>query len=297
MEQAAQPAITNEELDNHIEKERKNLYHIARTYRRGLLSNEDMIGLYGNEIRDGFFRYLDSNGLRLHPHIEKNWHRFLEDHDLYKKHMEPNSQHEEPWLRFRDENDHAKFYEAATADKVSFFTLMEEFHLPAEYFKPISEHCIVPNLEYLPTIPKKGFDVAIVYKLADAGGLDFENDPVGKSFTLVDEHGLKAELEIRWKIYVKRHDTEYSAFGTIEGYTTARKRRIEISALEDNRIRFITKLDIDDMNTYGQFPLWKEYRKESAELYDLQLRSVQSLADHYKSLVTDDTDGRGKTIS
>lgn len=152
MEQAAQPVITREELDKHIEKEREKLCHMTRQYKKGYLTDGELIRFFENEIWEGFFQYLQSSGLVIFPHIKTNWHRFLEDHELYKKNMEPNSQLEDPWLRSCDENDHAKFYEAATADKVSFFTLMEAFRIPVECFNPYSEHCIVPDWRFSPSV-------------------------------------------------------------------------------------------------------------------------------------------------
>lgn len=141
MNKALQPAIPKEELDEHIEKTREKLRRIAESYKSGYLTREERYRLFNTEIYEGFFKYLQSRQLKVYPYIKKNQHRFLEDHDLYKKNMEPDSQVEEPWLRYYEKSDSNTyiFYEASTADKISFFMLMDEFQIPVEYFREIDK--------------------------------------------------------------------------------------------------------------------------------------------------------------
>ena len=41
-----------------------------------------------------------------------------------------------------------------------------------------------------------GMAGSVTFELADDGGLSTDPDPIGKTFTLVDDLGLKAEIEI-----------------------------------------------------------------------------------------------------
>lgn len=140
IKKAMQPVISKDDLDEHIEKTRAKFRRTTQAYKNGYLSENERFNLFDTGILEGFFRYLESKNLKSLPYIKANWHRFLEDYNLYKRDMEPNSPIEEPWLRYYDQNDYKVFYEADIADKAAFFMLMDEFNIPVEYFKPLSEH-------------------------------------------------------------------------------------------------------------------------------------------------------------
>lgn len=145
MKKAMQPAISKEELGEHIERTREKFRRITQAYKNGYISENERFHSFDTGILEGFFRYLESKGLKGLPYIRANWQRFLEDYNLYQNDMEPNSSIEEPWLRYYDQSDHKTVYEANITDKANFFMLMEEFRIPVEYFEPLPEHCTVSD--------------------------------------------------------------------------------------------------------------------------------------------------------
>lgn len=120
IKEAMQPVISKDDLDEHIEKTRAKFRRITQAYKNGYLSENERFNLFDTGILEGFFRYLESKSLKSLPYIKVNWHRFLEDYNLYKRDMEPNSPIEEPWLRYYVPNNYKLFYEADIADKVTF---------------------------------------------------------------------------------------------------------------------------------------------------------------------------------
>lgn len=81
--------------------------------------------------------------------------------------------------------------------------------------------------------------------------------------TLIDHHGLKTKVE-----GLQNHKgSTYIGFGTIEGYTSARPREIQITTGPKGQIRCLsTKQGKDDVNVFQRFPLWQEYHRKMQEL-------------------------------
>lgn len=136
MQKAKQPVLAKEELDEHIRKMCGKFRRIEEACENGLLSEAERERRISTEIREGFLRYLESRGLECLPHIQKNWHRFLEDRAAFLQKQAPDSRTEAPWLRYRDKTADGAVFEADTADKAGFFRMMEAFRIPAEFFRP-----------------------------------------------------------------------------------------------------------------------------------------------------------------
>lgn len=132
--------------------------------------------------------------------------------------------------------------EAARQDQDTFFHLMKSFLVPPEYFSPRPDDMPVPNMVQI-----HPYSAACIYGIhftcTDDGGLLTEKKPVGKTFTLTNDIGLKAVLTIREDrrqgdrngmdfdemVYISDHKlkvakAEFLAEGCIEGYTACDRK-------------------------------------------------------------------------
>ncbi len=196
-----------------------------------------------------FYDLLRNNGLRTNLN-SKSWLRFLDDYALWSGNGTPCSLIEEPWLLDDNLDDHYedKFWlaairpargygatssafvfenEASIHDKSQFFKLMEAFRITTEYFEPLPEGIIAPDKHWTHTYTG-GCTYVIGYNCVDDGGLLAESDPVGKTYILNNDLGLKAVVTItedRRKQDRGQMDYddfypmgEYLSEGNIEGY-------------------------------------------------------------------------------
>lgn len=156
--------------------------------------------------------------------------------------------------------------EASDRDKVHFFQLMETFMIPPEYFEPLPEESPKPQKRDYPSGTLDNY-TRITFKCTEDQDLLVDREKaIGKTYTLIDQNGLKAEIEVIEILEDNKKDNDADsslrAFGTIEGYTSSRKREIEV-ALFDNtaEIHLITLISRDDKEALDMHPLWEGYRE------------------------------------
>lgn len=279
--QCQREAISESDLNNHIFKSRERFSWFMSRYKSGFMTNEDLVGHFNSEFNEGFYKYLESKRLYLRLD-EKRWERFIADYSLWKKNEQPSIQAGGPWLLYLED-----YLEASVLDKISFFKLMNEYLVPIERFKPSRDSCIKPRHRYLGY--GNGIAGVVIFHLVDDGGLSTDPDPVGKTFTLVDESGVKAEIDIVRETPEEnnrcnnRMTSKYDAVGTIEGYTSARKRKIYVSEIEQQEIGFyVCGVDNDDLEVLYSFPLWKEFNEHVAEKRRICNKHIETLIEHYK---------------
>ena len=96
----------------------------------------------------------------------------------------------------------------------------------------------------------------------------------GAAVILIDHHGLRTVLETPWSLtpeqeYRKRNcGVDLIGTGCVEGYTSDRKRDIDIYLNGSGRIEYLEfEMQDDDWEVYRHFPLWEDARTEKAK-YD-----------------------------
>ena len=280
--QCLREAISESDLNDHINKSRERFSRIMNAYKSGVISRDEMVRSFSSEFSKGFYEYLDSKRLNLRFN-EKSWKSFITDYSLWKKNDQPSIQAGDPWLLCRDDSS-----EASGPDKISFFKLMNEYLVPVEYFKPTRDSCIRPRHRYL--LYGTGMVGSVTFELADDGGLSTDPDPIGKTFTLVDDLGLKAEIEIIRETPEEnnrcnnRFESKYDAVGTIEGYTSTRKRTINVSEIRRGVVYlYVCDVDNDDLDVLHSLPLWKEFNEHMAEKGKICDEHMEKLINHYMS--------------
>lgn len=242
--------IKDENLESSVDEAYKEFQRAGRIYSRGLLTDDEFWRNMYNSYHEHFYGFLKNNGLRT-CFTTKSWLRFQEDHSLWCSKSVPNSSVGEPWLLDDNLDDHfedkgwlgiirsARGYgmassafaiedEASVHDKSQFFRLMEAFHITADYFEPLPEGIIAPDKHWTHTY-SGGCTYVIGYNCVDDGGLLSEAEPIGKTYTLKNDLGLKAVVTITEDRRKQDRGSmdyddycplgEYLSDGYIEGYT------------------------------------------------------------------------------
>lgn len=277
-------AISESELSQHIAYSKNAFYNINKQYHRGILLDEELRDRFKSAFQSGFHDFIKDKNLK-YKFNDNSWKVFVEEYNTWKE-TKCLPDNDEPWL-YLDKS------QAGKADMISFFKLMEAFLIPVEYFKPFPDGCVIPEI-YLAHSFHDAEYKCVRFFLTDDGGLFSDENPVGKTYVLVDCHNLKAELEIREmktkEIYHNCwHISKFCGFGTIEGYTSDKKRDIYITDIKDsviwlyleygyNEYRNEYNIDAEDELAFRNFPLWKEYHEV--------MRFHHKIADeHQKTLI------------
>ena len=108
-------------------------------------------------------------------------------------------------------------------------------------------------------------------------------------FQRVDDLGLKAVIEIIRETPEEnnrcnnRMESKYDAIGTIEGYTSTRKRKIYVSEIKRQVVGFyVCDVHNDDLDVLNSLPLWKEFNEYEAEKRIICDEHIKTLITHYK---------------
>ena len=277
-------AISESELSQHIAYIKKSFYNINKQYHGGCLTDDEHRDRFKNVFISGFHDFIKDKDLK-YKFNDNSWKVFVEEYNYWKeaKCLPDNNK---PWLYFDNS-------QASKADMISFFKLMEAFLISVEYFKPFPDGCIIPDLYLAHTFHNADYK-CVRFFLTDDGGLFSDENPVGKTFVLVDYHNLKSELEIR-ELKIKEiyhncwHTPKFCGFGTIEGYTSDKKREIFITDIKESVVWLYLKYgynedrteynsDAEDKLAFQNFPLWKEYH----EFMDWHHKIVD---EHQKTLI------------
>ena len=290
-EKAMGQRLTAEAVDRKTEDAKVLLNRCIHRYRKGIAPPDGVLAsfrqvIYGDVIGD----FLRLSGIH-YSFSAQGWMRFCNDWTMWKAGGRPESTMGEPWL-FCDRLDEritdkasldlmrrAKIYglgasapetEASPPDRAEFFRLIDAFHVPLAYFQPAPADMIQPSVQYTHTYAA-GVKCLIRFHCTDDGGLSKDPDPAGKSYVLTNAHGLKAHVCVQ-EVRPREKQTmepdiddympkaRYLGSGTIEGYTAGSVRPMTIRTGEGGKIVSLgTCLDINDLNVYSAFPLWRAY--------------------------------------
>ncbi len=267
--------IVNTKLDGILKAFQKT----GAFWRRGILTEEEV----RKELAEGFFSvfmtFFKENCLELRLDKE-NYACFAGEFEAYQSGSEPAASAHLPWLYDTEKTP----CEAAGEDRRQFFRLMNVFHVAPDYFKApeYPENMAVPD-----RVPVHTYHSSCVmgthFNCVDDGGLVSDESPVGKTFTLENDLGLRAVLTVREDRRNKdRHGldfdemvcpaeegmlvlkAEFLAEGYIDGYTShVRKHNPEVLIrLADGgkKVFWLAyREDGDDWKAYREHPLWHDY--------------------------------------
>ena len=263
-------AISQSELESHIADSERIIRKTCRTFRRGLLSEDERKIRIQDCFMNNYVNYLDSKNLKIRI-AASDWAGFPEAIQNYRNSGRPDNLPACSWLHFiRSDTEHGikGGDEASILDKMKVIRLMDVFHVPFEYYRPVPEGIVCPDC--MTSRYANEYYVGW-YIWEDDGGLTKDDFHLGDTITLTDRHGLKARIRVDRKIDKSiRHPestADYVGTGTVEGYTSARPREIQIY-VKDHKISCLYfRRDEDDFG----FDLWKDYyedRKTVDCLYD-----------------------------
>ena len=273
---SARQAFNEAELEEHIRASRERCRRIFGSYRMGRLTDSELDSRLYAEAHAGFEEYVWNRDLEWRL-SEAGWSRFLEERGLWREGKEPVCDRGAAWLVFR------RGGEAGASDKAAFFRLMEAFCVPEGYFRPFREGGVRPN--WHPRMYGTGMNAVIWFSLTDDGGFAHAEDPVGRTFTLTDDLGLRAEISVLRQVPEEANrgnnvfEAKYSGVGTIEGYTSERSRRIDISGLRGSRVSFWLSVGNDDLEAFNAFPMWEEYHRYVREKDRLTKARIEAMMD------------------
>ena len=288
--------ISEEELRLHLNELHEDFKRVCNDHDKGFLTREELYSHISNLLYEGFYRFLQRNEMnkkyRISIPIAQNftslsYERFIEEYGMWKKKEPPQSDKGEKYLYYsRSAPEYGIKYkdEASVSDKTSFFELIDSFRLPLDYFEPLPKGCPEPDYHEYPSGIAEHY-ISIRFNCEDDLGLMFDKtEAIGKEYVLTDSYRLKAELQITDTLSgnkrVGEPETGYKAIGTVEGYTSARKREIEVVKYEkDAYIHLITLLGKDDIEEFNKYPLWDNYRKHIKKKNDLYHQAVKAIVD------------------
>lgn len=178
---------------------------------------------------------------------------------------------------------------ASAEDKRMFFQIMEATRLPIlDYYMPLRDD----EFKYIPRIHRthnyhNEECMVVEYKCVDDGGLMNDAEPVGKTFTLVSDIGLRALVTITeerelsddsWSLDKVDNYAPIGKFlgrGFIEGYTVFGKDDVQDDEIPDIVVRTNEKNEIIKLgicihssaacDACSSFPLWQDYFNKTSE--------------------------------
>ena len=283
--------LTDELIEQNLTRAFELIEKIRKQYRKGVLTEIMCLQELHSIFCDAFWKTLSDHRLKLHL-TGMNYPLFAEEFEEYKNHNDAGNPNHLPWLY---DITACGSREAAKNDQKQIFRLMEMFCIPADYFEPIPENIPVPDI-----VGIHQYRIAGVYgthfHCVDDGGLLSDGDPVGKTFVLMNDLGLKAVLTIKEDRRQENRDGmdfdeivysgdqglivrkgEFLAEGYVEGYTAKeRTNNPEILIRLENGGTKVCWLaywaDTSDSKSVREYPMWQEYycwcekRQEKLEL-------------------------------
>ncbi|MBO4819055.1 MAG: hypothetical protein J5528_02845 [Firmicutes bacterium] len=266
--------ILSEEMIKGISEETLHtLGRIGKGYKQGYISENDCYQTMLSEIYNGFWTFLRSKDVDIRINCE-NYDAFANEYASFIEGVP--SPDRKPWLFKKNSAG-----ELQEEDRKLVLKLMSQYSLSPEYFEPVPSEIAKPERSFV-----HGWHGSAAYgvpfRCKDDGGLPASEDPVGKTYTLVNDRGLKAVITVREDRRngdVKGLDfdervtntagglivrlAQFLGEGYIEGYTSKDRKGTPdiIVRLDDKgKVNWLAYYSSeDDEREYESFPLWQEY--------------------------------------
>ncbi len=261
--------LLEKHVDERLGKSRALLLSLCKRWHRGVCTEEmardelctDACEVLGDILQPfGLSRTIDENTVQL----------FLDEYRLWQDNALSENTGDTEWLFYFSRSDTSPTRVSAPLyAKEQFFRVVSELELPVETFLPLPAGIPDPK-SFCEHTYATGGDYVIRFECA--GNEDFfkDPDPTGKEYILINEYGLKMPLLVE-HIYKNGELVPYrnhflpkkggvmAVNGSIEGYTAGRKRPFEIEKSGNSTVRVYIRLDMEDQNVHGCFPLWNAY--------------------------------------
>ena len=182
-----------------------------------------------------------------------------------------------PWLKYSSVSRDIE--SAASVDeKALFFEIMEHFGFPAEYYEPVPTGTAIPDMRIAT------YGEGRIGGIVDDGGLAAEQNPVGKTFVLIGQYGLKTTLQIlRQGDNGRGKKCAFWGMGTIEGYTSDDPVEISVE-LKDGKVHYLSMLikyskRSEHYKVFAAFPLWQDYLANVDKKHEIYKTCVEAFKD------------------
>lgn len=282
-----EPQLLEKAKNERIKKSNELIERICKRYLRGIVIDDDIRIALHNDAAQAIKDILDPFGLCCVINAD-NHKTFLDEYNSWKNGIPLTEENENEWLFYNRSKD--KSIENAMDEegisipapyyaKELFFEVLNEYRIPVEFYTPRPEN--IPNPHALCTHSyATGHSFLIRFECVNNDNFFADQNPTGKNYILVNEYGLKAEITID-RVYKKGDKIPYrnhfiektpgsmSVTGTIEGYTTQKKRSFEIKKIGSHGIWIDLMMGLDDANIFLNFPLWKshfEWYRQQADM-------------------------------
>lgn len=292
--------ISEDRIHSHLNRIFSKIKNACEKYKRGYIAKDEMHMAISKLLDDGFYKFLDMNESNIDYPVRipirrditpESWERLLEDYEMWKAGKQPQSMKGRRYLYYgTTDSERGIQYgdEASTYDKMHFFQLMDAFLISPALFEPLPEKCPKPKFRDFPSGVAEHYSSVTFDCADDAGLLTDGSAAIGKKYTLTDKNGLIAELEIQGILAENRRvgkpDIGFKAVGTIEGYTSPRKREIEVASYKSLQGIFLTTLiSKDDNIAFSEYPLWSEYREYVCKENKIYLNTLNSIIEKYSN--------------
>ena len=286
--------IADRDVRDNIVRVYRALSGFMSEHIRGLVTGDELNRLFDQELEKGVFQFLSIRGVQCSPDPD-NWQSVLEEYRRWQRNLPPVSKDEKPWLYLSRTKEESEIWERThhgdfpswtkqriglcASDKSSLFELLTAFGIPIEYFEPATDDTVFD--ERKAGIPSGAYGAGNPYtifsKWSDHDNLVRDPAPLGKTFTLISDLGLKAVVTIN----ETTDACGASAFigdGAIEGYTTDRKRPIRITADRNGKIGSIQYLEYpDDAAFFAKYPLWQKSIEYNRTKHDIWRKALDVL--------------------
>ena len=298
--------LNEEDVTRVLDETEEEIVRICKRYRMGLETEAAFL----SRVEESIFRipdeFLPLHGLKV-QFSAAGWPGFCEAYDLWKKEGKSGEGKGEAWLfsdnlegsaasleitrraRIYGTVDPEQYIPAPSQDVIQFFRILDRFGIPPAYFRPLPEGVLLPRM-HLVHLYSKGSIYIIDYPCTEDGGLGAEKEPVQKTFCLKNELGLKANVTVKacrsscemahggMDIDDYLPTAKYLAVGTVEGYTSDRKREMTLRTDRNGKInRLGLMLKEDDDRARADFPLWQDGYRVSQEHHENQRRIVRDV--------------------
>ncbi len=271
-------ALSQDELNENIAMTIETMNRLYKKLSQGFTIEEEVRRELSIIFHDHFDSFLQNKGVQ--PCINfSNWELFINDRRAWEGGSAEFSTSANPWLiythLFPEKEENLPYgYEATNKDKISFFKLLDAFFIPDEYYLPYPSGIIVPddhhNYHHSGNAHYIGPDIWI-------SDDDLLSGNAKDTYTLVDHYGLKAVISDVKHIVEENGRQYYSGEGTVEGYTSDRRRKIQVWVRNGKIHTLFFDLSDDDWDVYNHFPLWADALKHKERKNQIYQQYMDSL--------------------
>lgn len=206
----------------------KSVEKVFEQYKRGFLTPYDVWKNYLAETNDRLYlnNVLRENGIQIRCYTYSQWISMLMDCGDWVA-GRPIEDNGAPWLFTLLEQENNRNEAASEREKVLCFEILAALGFCIE------EYCICPPGIYKYKLHQRTYNdgsrCTILGKLIDDGGLQKEEHPEGKEYSVFDSYGCEGVIVIRSREKDKYSGREYfSTEGYVRGYTTNKLRPMNV---------------------------------------------------------------------